>query len=88
MAYAYSDKYETLHIVEKKETAEQYRGSGAIVSTDYPCEGGYPVKDGEHIFVYLKSGTAYIGGNEPPKGKPYDLTADVALAEIVNKIQA
>ena len=88
MAYAYADKYETLHIAEKKETAEEYRGRGAIVSTDYPHGGGYPVKDGEHIFVYLKSGTAYIGGNEPPKGKPYDLAADAALSEIVKKIQA
>ena len=88
MAYAYSDKYETLHIVDKKETAERYRGNGAIVNTDYPNEGGYPVKDGEHIFVYLNTGAAFIGGNEPPKGKPYDLSADVALSEIMKKIQA
>ena len=88
MAYAYKDKYETLHIVEKLETAEKNHGKGNIVSTNYPHEGGYPVKDGEHIFVYLNSGTAYIGGNEPPKGKPYELAADVALSEIVKNIQA
>ena len=87
MAYAYCDKYGVLHIVDKMETALNNHGKGQVVATDYPNKHGYPTCKGESIFVYLDEKKAYIGGNTPKKGKPYDVEGDFALNEIVKKVK-
>ena len=87
MAYAYSDKYGTLHIVEGMNTAVNNRGQGQVVETNYPHENGYPTHHGESIFVYVDKNEAYIGGNTPETGKVYNLKDDFALSEIVRQVK-
>lgn len=87
MAFAYCDKHGILHIVEKMNTALDNCGKGQVVETNYPHEHGYPRHKGESVFVYLDEGKAYIGGNDPQKGKLYDLQDDFALAEIVRRVK-
>lgn len=87
MAYAYCDKHDTLHIVDKMETALNNHGKGRVVETNYPHQNGYPIHKGESVFVYPDEGKAFIGGNTPQKGKSYDLQADFALAEIVRQVK-
>lgn len=87
MAFAYQDKHGTLHIVEKMNTALDNQGKGKVIETNYPHQNGYPVHKGESVFVYMDEGKAYIGGNNPQKGKEYDLKGDINLAEIVRKVK-
>lgn len=88
MAYAYADKFNTLHIVEKLEVAEANKGAGAAVATEFPHGEGYPVVDDQHVFIYLEEGTAFIGGNQPPKGKPFDIATQPVLAALVEKVKS
>jgi len=40
--YAYLDKSGIMHIVEKRETAENSKGQGIIVETDIKDDKGFP----------------------------------------------
>ena len=65
MSYAYLDQYSILHIVDRKEDAEQY-ASGRIVETGIPNGGGYPEADGKHVIVYVKDEKYKVNGVEYP----------------------
>lgn len=53
MKYAYLDKAQVLHVVESRETAEQFSNFGRIIETDIDAKFGYPTnKDGKGVIVY------------------------------------
>lgn len=85
--FAYKDKYGTMHMVAKKEVAEK-SAAGPVVETSFPSTGtGYPEVDGKTLFVYVNEGKAYLGGNTPETGVPYDIESNAALKELVDKIK-
>ena len=51
--FAYLDKAGIMHVVEKKETAEEYRKLGKIVETDVQAVLGFPLDEkGKGVIVY------------------------------------
>ena len=51
--FAYLDKAGIMHVVEKKETAEEYRKLGKIVETDVQAVLGFPLDEKEKcVIVY------------------------------------
>lgn len=80
--YAYIDKGGTLHIVEKKKTAEEYSVNGKVVETEIPAERGFPTLKGEGIIVYSPEDMRFNsnGGKISPVKEFADLY--MALKEI------
>ncbi len=82
MAFAYADKYGTLHIVGEERIAKEHVGEGRhIVPTAFPHDNGYPIAFNEDtgkeesLFVYVDSNTCLIGGNSKEKGgKDYPIS--------------
>lgn len=53
--FAYIDKSGIMHIVEKRETAEKYKGEGKVVATKIKAKYGYPVNEEEDgVIVYAE----------------------------------
>lgn len=51
--FAYIDKKEIMHVVEKKETAKEYSKNGKVVETEIPAKNGFPLdENGEGVIVY------------------------------------
>lgn len=65
MDFAYLDEYKIMHIVDKKETAQQFATS-KIVETSLPNGGEYPTADGKHVIVYTSDKKYKINGVEYP----------------------
>jgi len=85
--FAYKDKFGTMHMVERKEVAER-SAAGPVVETNFPSTGtGYPAVEGKTLFVYVNEGKAYLGGNTPETGVPYDIESNAELSALVNKIK-
>ena len=71
MNYAYLDKGNILHVVEKEETAKESAKNGFYMATDLKSLHGYPYEGGDDIVVYSLN-EAYIEGNATD-GKRIDL---------------
>ncbi|MCK9460657.1 MAG: hypothetical protein M0R80_13545 [Proteobacteria bacterium] len=65
MNYAYKGKDGIIHIVDKKETAEESSTTGPIIETDIPGSNGIPLAiiKAEDAFIDCELGTIYLGGN-------------------------
>ena len=57
--YAYIDKIDLLHIIGTEEHAKQFAKNGKVIATDFPCNNGYPVLQGEREVWCYGIGKAY-----------------------------
>lgn len=82
MNHAYLDKYGILHV-----TSSQREGS---VLTAMPCEGGYPLCEGQVVCMYSLE-EAYLGGNrnsfEAGEAKKMDLKLFPEFVTLYKKCQ-
>ena len=62
MGYAYLDQGNILHISENKNTAAKYAKNNRVIATEVPAQNGYPVVNGDRVFVYSPD-EIYAGGN-------------------------
>lgn len=72
MAFAYFDKYDVLHVVDSKQTAEQY-GNGKFVECDIPNGGGYPkvlIGDKYEHVIMERGHSPKVGGRRYRKEHP------------------
>lgn len=77
--YAYIDKAGIMHVVEKKEVAEEFKQKGKVVETEIKAKNGFPIdKTGEGVIVYGADKMKY-------EAKGADITPIPAFAELYKK---
>lgn len=77
--YVYIDKAGIMHIVEKKEVAEEFKQRGKVVETEIKTKNGFPIDEtGEGVIVYGEDKMKY-------EAKGADIEPIPVLAELYKK---